>query len=54
MKQIFKTVDGTMREGYLIRQYVAFEGGMRYIFESDNRQYRCIRNENGEFVEYRP
>lgn len=54
MKYTFKTVDGILREGNLIRQYLAFEGGMRYIFESDNRQYRCVRNENGQYVEYRP
>ena len=52
MKEIFWTKDGFMKEGYLIRQYAAFEGGMRYIFKTDNGEYRCIKDDDGKFVEY--
>lgn len=54
MKETFKTVDGITKEGYIVRQYNAFEGGMRYIFKTDNGEYRCIKNKNNEYVEYRP
>ena len=39
--------------GRMVRSYGAFEGGMRYIFQVDNgREYRCIKNSNGEYEEY--
>ena len=52
MKETFITKDGVQREGYLVRQYTAFEGGMRYIFRTDNGEYRCIKDERGFYREY--
>ena len=52
MKETFITKDGVVREGYLVRQYPAFEGGMRYIFRTDNGEYRCVMDENGNYREY--
>lgn len=56
MMWTFITKDGERKEGKLVHQYPAFEGGMRYIFQTDTgRQYRCIREdtENGfRYVEY--
>ena len=46
--------NGEVVKGRLIRVYNAFEGGKRYIFQINKGEYRCIKNENGEFVEYTP
>lgn len=50
IKVKFKTRDGVQMEGYLIRQYRAFEGDMRYIIQTDNGEYRCIK-QDGELIE---
>ena len=48
----FTNRDGIRLVGRIIREYSAFEGGMRYIFETaDGRQYRCIKVD-GQYVEY--
>ena len=52
MKEMIQTRTGEMIIGYLIRQYSAFEGGMRYIFRTDRGEYRCIRDEKGNYKEY--
>ncbi len=38
--------------GLMIREYPAFEGGMRYIIEDETSgyEYRCVK-ENGKYVE---
>lgn len=39
----FITKDGKVLEGQIIHRYPAFEGGMRYIFKTDDgKEYRCI------------
>jgi hypothetical protein len=48
----FITRDGIEKHGFLIRKYPAFEGGMRYIFQTDNGEYRCVKDENGKYIEY--
>ena len=48
----FTTKDGTKLIGTLVRQYSAFEGGMRYIFSVGNKEYRCVKDELGRYVEY--
>lgn len=52
--QFFTTRNGEEKFGYLVNFYYAFEGGMRYIFrcEDDGRDYRCVKDENGDFKEY--
>ena len=47
----FTTKDGALLFGKLINVYVAFEGGTRYIFDVNGKQYRC-RKIDGKFVEY--
>lgn len=42
----FITRYGEIKRGTLVRQYSAFEGGMRYIIEVAGVQYRCIKNGN--------
>ena len=44
------TVEGL--QGTLVHSYGAFEGGMRYIFEVNGIQYRCVKNSDGYYVEY--
>lgn len=51
MKVQFTTRDGIEMNGVMMRQYPAFEGGMRYIIVADNREYRCIQVD-GKYVEY--
>lgn len=45
---------GEQITGKLIHQYGAFEGGMRYIFKTQNSEVRCIKDEDGNYVEYMP
>jgi len=48
----FTTKDGTILEGQIIHRYPAFEGGMRYIFRTDDgKEYRCVLN-GFKYVEY--
>lgn len=51
MNEVFVTRDGEKKLGTIIYQYRAFEGDMRYIFNSDNREYRCVKID-GQYVEY--
>jgi len=51
MKETFTTRYGVEKEGQLVRQYSAYEGGMRYIFRTTDGEYRCIKKD-GKFVEY--
>lgn len=44
--------DGTIVEAEFVRAYGAFEGGMRYIFKTATKEYRCIRNADGNYAEY--
>lgn len=48
----FKDRSGERRYGKIMREYPAFEGGIRYIIqdETNGRDYRCVRK-NGNFVE---
>lgn len=48
----FTTKHGEVLEGVLIRTYKAFEGGERFIFRTANGEYRCVRDEKGNYVEY--
>ena len=48
----FTTKRGEVLEGVLIRTYCAFEGGERFIFRTERGEYRCVRDENGEYKEY--
>ena len=54
-KNEFQTKEGERKIGKLINAYRAFEGGERFVFETpDGKEYRCIINEKGEYIEYRP
>lgn len=44
--------NGTEFIGRIVYSYSAFEGGMRYIIETNNREYRCTKNSDGYYVEY--
>lgn len=48
----FTTKDGKKMIGVMLNMYPAFEGGMRYIFFAEGQEYRCVRDENGNYVEY--
>ena len=50
----FTARSGEKKIGYLIKMYEAFEGGMRYILrcEGEGINYRCVKDENGNFKEY--
>ena len=54
MQITFIDRNGNKLQGTLVRQYGAFEGGMRYIISVNNREYRCVMDENGNYVEYCP
>ena len=41
----FLAKNGEMKEGHLVRQYEAFEGGTRYIIQCGTAEYRCIKQE---------
>lgn len=43
---------GEGRYGRIVREYGAFEGGIRYIIqdETNGRDYRCVKK-NGNYVE---
>lgn len=48
----FTTKDGITLHGTIVHVYGAFEGNVRYIFETeDGKQYRCIKV-NGQYKEY--
>lgn len=52
MQITFTDRNGNKLQGTLVRQYGAFEGGMRYIIDTGTREYRCVKDENGNLVEY--
>lgn len=52
MKVSITTKNGVTIEGTLVRQYRAFEGGMRYIVRTSNGEYRCVKDSYGNYVEY--
>lgn len=47
----FITKDGIWKVGLLWTKYKAFEGEMRYIIFCEGEEYRCIKREDGMFVE---
>ena len=48
----FITRDGEVLQGELVHSYGAFEGGMRYIFQTaDGKEYRCVKDDD-KYVEY--
>ena len=51
MKEFIQLHTGELIVGQLVRQYSAFEGGMRYIFRTDRGEYRCIKDEKGNYKE---
>lgn len=52
MKELITTRHGEVLEGQLVRIYSAFEGGQRYIFRTARGEYRCIKDDAGNYVEY--
>lgn len=52
MKELITLRNGVVIEGYLVRQYRAFEGDMRYIFRTSNGEYRCVKDIDGNYREY--
>ena len=51
MKEMIQLRRGELVVAYLVRQYEAFEGSMRYIFRTDRGEYRCVKDENGNYIE---
>lgn len=49
---VFRTREGNIHEGKLIRQYGAFEGGTRYIILYNGKEYRCVKDNKGNIVEF--
>ena len=49
----FTTKDGDVKYGHIVHQYPAFEGGMRYVLSesADGKNYRCVKDNDGKFVE---
>ena len=43
---------GEVVEATLVRIYGAFEGGMRYIFKTARGEVRCVKDADGNYVEY--
>lgn len=52
MREWIKLANGKSVEAQLVRQYRAFEGGMRYIFRNYMGEYRCVKDSDGNYVEY--
>lgn len=52
MNVMFTDRNGEGRYGRILREYMAFEGSIRYIIqdETTGREYRCVKA-NDEFVE---
>lgn len=48
---IFRARNGEIKEGSLVRQYGAFEGGIRYIILCNGKEYRCVKDADGNMVE---
>lgn len=49
----FEDRNGEKRYGRIVREYPAFEGGMRYIIidETNGHDYRCEKK-NGKYIEF--
>lgn len=54
MNELIRLANGMVVAAQLVRQYGAFEGGQRYIFRTPHGEYRCVKDEEGNYVEYRP
>ena len=54
MNEWIKLANGTVVEARFLRQYGAYEGGQRYIFLTLDGECRCVKDEDGNYVEYRP
>lgn len=52
MKEFITLRTGEVIVGQLVRVYNAFEGGKRFIFRTSRGEYRCVKDENGNFKEY--
>ena len=52
MREMIQIRTGELIAGTLVRQYLAYEGGMRYIFRTERGEYRCIKDEKGNYKEY--
>lgn len=48
----FTDKDGKVLVGRVTYAYSAFEGGMRYVVLVGNKEYRCIKDADGKFLEY--
>lgn len=44
--------NGTEFIGRIVYSYSAFEGGMRYIIQANDREYRCCKVDTDHYVEY--
>lgn len=51
MKEMIQLRTGELVVAYLVRQYEAFEGSMRYIFRTDRGEYRCVKDDEGNYIE---
>lgn len=47
----FTTRDNTQITGEFVCKYPVIEGGMRYIIVNHGKQYRCVKDKDGKFVE---
>lgn len=55
METKFRTRDGEVKIGMMVRSYRGFEdGNMRYIINSGGMDYRCVKDADGEYVEFVP
>jgi len=48
----FTTTKGEVLTGNLVREYQAFEGGIRYIIRTSQGEYRCVKDATGKLIEY--
>ena len=55
METKFRTRSGEVKSGKIVHSYRGFEdGNMRYIVNSNGTDYRCVKNADGEYVEFVP
>lgn len=48
----FTDKNGKLLVGKVTYAYSAFEGDMRYVVLVGNKEYRCIKDADGKFLEY--
>lgn len=50
----FTTADGRFMVGNIVKQYVSFEGGMRYLVKcfDTGDLFRCVKDEQGNFIQF--